>query len=189
MRFLTKKIYFFLILCLILVLFYSFKADKIYVTNNGKIIFKSEAPLEIIKASSNQLTGILNLESKEFVFSVPMKSFEGFNSPLQKVHFNENYIQSDKYPDAKFKGKVIEDIDFQLPGEYKIRAKGKFTVHGKENPMNIKCDLTISKSEIQVASSFEIFLKDHDIQIPTIVNQKLSEKINVSVKFVLKPKK
>jgi polyisoprenoid-binding protein YceI len=174
---------------IILLVLSSFTTTTIFITTNGKVNFKSEAPLEIIRASSSKLTGLLNTENKEFVFSVPMNSFEGFNSPLQRVHFNENYIESDKFPDAKFKGKIIEDIDFNSPGAYKIRAKGKFFVHGKENPMTIKCDLTVMKSEIQVNADFDVRLKDHDIQIPAIVNQKLSETINVSVKFVLKPKK
>ncbi len=163
--------------------------NNLYYTTNGKVNFQSEAPLEIIKATSNKLAGILNITDKEFSFAVPMKSFEGFNSPLQKIHFNENYIESDKFPDATFKGKIIEDIDFKTPGAYKVRAKGKFSIHGKENPMTIRCDLDITKSEIQVSSLFNVLLKDHNIEIPTIVNQKLSEKIDVTVKFILKQKK
>jgi hypothetical protein len=186
----SKKIDTTLYLLLLLIVLSSYSGENTYyVTNTGKVNFVSEAPLEIIKASSTKLAGILNIGDKEFVFSVPMKSFEGFNSPLQKTHFNENYIESEKYPEAKFKGKIIEDIDFKVPGAYKIRAKGKFTIHGKENPMTIKCDLQISKSEIQVISNFSVWLKDHDIEIPTIVNQKLAERIDVAVKCVLKPKK
>ena len=162
--------------------------SQLYTTKNGRVNFVSDAPLEIIKASSSKLTGILNTSDKGFVFSVSMKSFNGFNSPLQKVHFNENYIESDKYPNAKFKGKIIEDIDFNKPGKYKVRAKGKFSVHGKEKTMTIRCNIEIAKKEITVNSKFIVYLKDHNIQIPTIVNQKLSEKINVSIKTTLKPK-
>jgi hypothetical protein len=186
----SKQGNFFAVLILLVLLLTSFSFDdNIYYTNNGKVNFTSEAPLEIIKASSNKLAGILNIVDKEFVFTVPMKSFEGFNSPLQKVHFNENYIESDKFPDAKFKGKIIEDFNLSQPGSYKIRAKGKFSIHGKENPMTIRCDIEITKNEIQVSSLFSVLLKDHDIEIPTIVNQKLAEKIDVVVKFILKPKK
>jgi len=177
-----------LILLLIGVSSFSFD-NTIYYTNNGKVSFVSNAPLEIIRASSGKLAGILNIADKEFVFSVPMKSFEGFNSPLQKIHFNENYIESEKYPDATFKGKIIEDIDFKEPGSYKVRAKGKFSIHGKENPMTIKCDFEVTKTEIQISSAFTVMLKDHDIEIPTVVNQKLAEKIDVNVKIILKPKK
>jgi len=186
----SKKKNFFPVLVLLVVFLTSFSYDNnIYFTNSGKVNFKSEAPLELIKASSNKLAGILNINDKEFVFSLPMKSFDGFNSPLQKVHFNENYIESDKFPEAKFKGKIIEDFNFNEPGSYKVRAKGKFSIHGKENPMTIRCDLELTKTEIRVNSEFSILLKDHDIEIPTIVNQKLAQKIDVSVKFILKQKK
>jgi len=177
-----------LIVLLFIITSFSFD-NSIYSTNSGKVNFTSDAPLEIIKASSVKLAGILNTVTKEFVFSVPMKSFEGFNSPLQKVHFNENYIESEKYPDATFKGKIIEDIDFKVSGKYKIRAKGKFSIHGKENPMTIKSDLTVLKNEIEVNSIFIVRLVDHDIEIPTIVNQKLAENITVNVRFTLKQKK
>jgi len=179
-----------LILTLVSLVIYSFSStNELYYTNSGRVNFVSEAPLEIIKAESTKLTGIMNTEDKAFVFAVPMKSFNGFNSPLQKIHFNENYIESDKYPEAKFKGKIIEDIDFNVPGTYKVRAKGKFSVHGKENPMTIRCNLEVLKKEIKVDAIFKVYLKDHNIQIPTIVNQKLAEEINVSISFNLKPKK
>lgn len=180
----------FLLLPILAAIITSFSgSNELYYTNSGKVNFVSEAPLEIIKAASSRLTGILNTGDKAFVFAVPMKSFNGFNSPLQKIHFNENYIESDKYPDAKFKGKIIEDVDFNKPGKYKVRAKGKFSVHGKENPMNIRCDLEVFKKEIRVNAKFKVYLKDHNIQIPTIVNQKLAEEINVTISISLKPKK
>ena len=185
-----NKINLILIWSVILITIFSFSADDgLFVTSNGKVNFTSEAPLEIIKASSNKLAGILNTVNKEFVFTVQMKSFEGFNSPLQRVHFNENYIESEKYPEAKFKGKIIEDVNFKQAGSYQVRAKGKFSVHGKENPMTIKGNLIITKVDIQINSKFSVYLKDHEIEIPTIVNQKLAERIDVNVKLILKPKK
>jgi polyisoprenoid-binding protein YceI len=189
MRSLRRKQLFIYILLLQLIISSFSVKSQLYITTNGKVNFVSEAPLEIIKAASTKLTGILNASDKSFVFSVSMKSFNGFNSPLQKIHFNENYIESDKYPNARFKGKIIEDIDFNKAGKYKVRAKGKFSVHGKENPMTIRCSILITKGQIKVNSEFVVYLKDHNIQIPTIVNQKLSEKINVSIETVLKQKK
>ncbi len=183
-----RQLFIFILLLQLAISSFSVKS-QLYITKNGKVNFVSEAPLEIIKAASTKLTGILNTNDKSFIFSVSMKSFNGFNSPLQKIHFNENYIESDKYPDARFKGKIIEDINFSKVGKYKVRAKGKFSVHGKENPMTIRCNIEITKGEIKVNSEFEVYLKDHNIQIPSIVNQKLSEKINVSIETILKQKK
>lgn len=171
------------------IIFLSFSDSKsLYNTKNGKINFVSDAPLEIIKASSGKLAGILNTKDKSFVFKVSMRSFNGFNSPLQKVHFNENYIESDKYPDAKFKGKIIEDINFRKDGTYKVRAKGKFSIHGVQQSKTIRCKLTIKGKEIKISATFKVNLEDHDIKIPTIVNQKLAEVITVKIKTSLKPR-
>lgn len=166
----------------------SMHTTKLFITKNGYVKFVSEAPLEIIKASSNKLNGILDTQSKSFAFKVSMSSMEGFNSPLQKIHFNENYIESSKYPYAKFKGRIIEDIDFSKNGIYLIRAKGKFSIHGVEKLRTIKCKININENNIRVKSNFTVLLEDHNIDIPTIVNQKLAEQIRVQVSFTLRPK-
>ena len=171
------------------IIFLSFSDSKnLFNTKSGKVSFVSDAPLEIIKASSGKLAGIINTKDKSFVFKVSMRSFNGFNSPLQKIHFNENYIESDKYPNAKFKGKIIEDINFSKDGTYKIRAKGKFSIHGVEQSKTIRCKMTIKGKEIRVSSTFRVNLENHDIKIPTIVNQKLAEVITVKIKTILKPR-
>src|SRR5205809_7976282 len=101
-----------LIAALTMLLVYSFREPgQIYNLTKGTIAFRSEAPLEVIKASSNELRGIIETQKKQFAFSIKLKSFKGFNSGLQKEHFNENYLESDKYPDATFVGKIIEDVD------------------------------------------------------------------------------
>jgi hypothetical protein len=98
-----NKNYTFGILFFLIILFSSFDySTTLYQTKSGKVSFKSEAPLELIKASSEKLAGILDAGKKSFAFLVPMSSFNGFGKPLQKDHFNENYIESDKYPNAKF---------------------------------------------------------------------------------------
>ena len=86
----------------------------------GNIHFNSNAPNEIIKASSNQLKGVLDLTKKTFAFKVAVSSFEGFNSPLQKEHFNENYMESFNYPEITFSGKIIEDVNLAANAVYKI---------------------------------------------------------------------
>jgi len=173
---------------ILFIVFTSMNITTLFSTKNGAVKFVSEAPLEIIKASSKKLNGILDTKSKSFIFKVAMSSLDGFNSPLQKIHFNENYIESDKYPHAKFKGKIIEDINFSKSGSYNVRAKGKFSIHGVEKSRIIKCKLNINGKRITVSSKFTVLLADHDIEIPTIVNQKLAEKINVQIKFTLNPK-
>ena len=166
----------------------SFQPPKsLFVTKNGEVSFLSDAPLEMIKASSRSLTGVLNIKDRSFSFAIPMTSFEGFNSTLQRTHFNEDYLESDLYPSSTFKGKIIEEDDLAVPGVYKIRAKGKLVIHGIESDRIIKCDLKVSTGKIEINSNFTVFLTEHNIKIPSIVNQKIAEEIKVELKFTLSP--
>jgi hypothetical protein len=159
----------------------------VFICKNGQASFLSDAPLELIKASTKGISGALNVTDRSFSFSVPSKSFEGFNSSLQRVHFNEDYMESETYPNSTFKGKIIEEVDLSKPGLYKIRAKGKMYIHGVENDRIVRCDLTVSENKIDVKASFTVFLPDHKISIPTIVNQKIAEEIKLEIRLTLTP--
>ncbi len=159
----------------------------IYVCKNGQVSFLSDAPLEMIKASTNGLSGVINIIDRSFSFLIPTKSFEGFNSSLQRTHFNEDYMESDIYPNTTFKGKIIEEVDLSKSGNYQIRAKGKMNIHGIENDRIIKCILVVSQNKIDVKANFTVFLEDHNISIPSIVNQKIAEEIKLDVSLTLIP--
>jgi hypothetical protein len=152
-----------------------------YTCNNGKILLLSDAPLEIIKAGSNKLRGILNTNDQQFAWSVDIKSLHGFNSPLQQEHFNENYLESEKYPKAEYTGRIIEKVDFQTDGVYNVRAKGQFTVHGVTQERIVKTRLDIKGGKIKIHSEFTVLLAEHNITIPRIVYQKIANEVNVTV--------
>lgn len=148
---------------------------------SGTVRFYSEAPKELISATSDQLRGIIDAEKKTFAFKVVMKTFQGFNSPLQREHFNENYMESSSYPEASFNGKIIEDIDLTKDGEYNIRAKGKLKIHGIEQERIIKSVVSVKNGKVSVHSDFVVALADHNIKIPRIVIEKLAPDIEVSI--------
>lgn len=164
---------------------HAYAPSYLYSVSSGTIIFSSDAPLELIKASSSQIKGIFNAEAKLFAFTLNVNTFKGFNSPLQQEHFNENYLESDKFPRASFEGKIIEDIDLKRDGLYNIRAKGNLTVHGVVQERIIKCDLTIKNKVVSIKSNFTVLLADHNITIPKVVNEKLASLIKVEVKAEL----
>lgn len=180
----------FLLAIFIVVSCLSFKAvtNERFVVTDGLVWFKSNAPLELIEARSNQLKGLIDVSSKKFAFSVPLQSFDGFNSPLQKEHFNENYVHSYKYPAATFEGKIIEDIGFGEEGKQTIRAKGNFTINGISQERIIRSEIELKPSEVNIISNFTVLLKDHNITIPKIVNQKIAEEIEVEVRASFKKK-
>ncbi len=159
--------------------------SQLYQTTSGRISFKSDAPLEIIRASSSDLIGLMDIEKKNFSFKINVHSFQGFNSPLQKEHFNENYMESDEYPEASFKGKIIEDVDLSIDGSYHVRTKGILTIHNVPQERIIQSDVMVKQHIITVHSAFTVLLSDHNIPIPTVVNQKLANEIKVEVNATL----
>jgi polyisoprenoid-binding protein YceI len=156
-------------------------SDNIYKTYKGSVKILSEAPLEIIKASSQDLRGVIDAEKHTFAFSINNMSITGFNSPLQQQHFYENYIEAQKYPVSTFEGKIIEQVDLSKDGDYTVRAKGILNIHGVEKERIIKSSLRIKNNVFFVSSQFTILLSEHNITIPRVVNQKIAEEIKISV--------
>ena len=148
---------------------------------SGKVKFLSDAPLEMIKAESNQLTGIVDMAESKFAFSVRLKSFDGFNSALQKEHFHENYMESDKYPTLTYAGKLLDKPDLTLDGVYEVRSKGNFIIHGINKERILKNKIIVQNGKVSIESSFTVFLLDYNITIPRIVHKKIAEEIQISL--------
>lgn len=159
--------------------------STLLMAENGKVDFVSEAPLEIIKASSDKLKAAIDKSKNTFAFAVEIRSFRGFNSALQKEHFHENYMETDWLPIATFTGKFIEQIDFSVNGTHPVRAKGKFTIHGVQKERVIKGVITINNGIVDMNTDFTVRLEDYDIKVPKIVYEKIAAeiKINVAIKF------
>lgn len=141
--------------------------------------------MEVIRASSQKLNGLINADTRKFAFAVPITSFDGFNGALQKEHFNENYMESDRYPLASFSGKIIEEVDLTASGNYSVRAKGNLSLHGVELDRIIRVILVVKGNTIEVASTFTVQLADHNIRIPKIVHEKVASEISVSIQAEL----
>jgi polyisoprenoid-binding protein YceI len=187
MRF-TFYIFFRVLGCLAMVFLFSgsiLQTPDKYTVKKGDIAFISNAELELISASSQKLQGIIDASNNQFAFTVPINSFMGFNSELQRVHFNEKYMESEKYPNATFTGKIIEQTDFSKDGNYEVRAKGDLDIHGQKQTRIIKSKLVIANGAITINTSFKVPLADHNISIPSIVNQKIATEIVVNVNATL----
>ncbi|MFK7921585.1 MAG: YceI family protein [Bacteroidia bacterium] len=161
--------------------------SQIHLTQSGFVTFSSNAPLELIQAESDELQGAIDPAKNTFAFSLRMVSLDGFNSELQREHFNEKFIESRFYPKATFSGKLIERIDFSQNGSYEIRAKGVFEVHGVEQERIIRATLTIADDIWSVKSNFKVLVADHDITIPQVVFQNIAEEIDVAIDIQLLP--
>ena len=158
---------------------------------SGVVEFVSDAPLERISATSVSSSGILDVKDRDFIVRIPMRSFKGFNSPLQQEHFHENYVESKLHPNALFEGRIIEAVDLTVPGTYKVRAKGRFTMHGIARERNIPCVIVVGATDVSVQCAFDVPLADHGIRIPRVVHQKLAPtvRVNVDLRLVAGSKK
>lgn len=160
-------------------------AQKTFVVVSGKIDFTSDARLELINANSEKAQGLIDPNTKQFAFTVSTRSFKGFNSDLQREHFNEKYMESEKYYKSSFVGTLTESVNFKVDGVYQVYAKGTLLVHGKKQPRTISGTITVSNGTLTVDSYFTVPLADHDITIPKIVNQKIATEIRVTLKFLM----
>lgn len=164
----------------------SFGQDKL-ITKNGTINFEASVPsFEEIKAKSNSVSCILNTKTGEIASLVLMKSFK-FKIALMEEHFNENYVESDKFPKATFKGK-IENFDYTkiTTTSTSFTLKGKLELHGKSKDITSVIKIKKGKDGIEMVINFSVNTDDFDIEIPSVVSKKVSKKVNIALEFVLK---
>jgi hypothetical protein len=155
-------------------------SQQLYTTNTGVISFFSTTPVEDISASNKKVTSILNGKTNDIVFQMQIIQFK-FPNSLMEEHFNENYMETSKYPKASFQGKINETIDFTKDGVYNVTATGNITIHGVTQHRTIAGKLTISEGKIKLDSVFEVALVDYKIEVPTVVFNKIAEKIKVTL--------
>ncbi len=166
------------------------EAQTRYFTKSGRIEFFSKAPLEDIEAKNKTATAVLESSTGALQFSVLLKGFE-FEKALMQEHFNENYVESDKFPKAEFKGSIINntDISYSKPGTYNTKVKGIFTLHGVSKEITTTGTLKVTADHLRAESTFNILLSDHAIKLPAIVRDKISNTIKVVVDTKLEPLK
>lgn len=160
--------------------------NKVFSTTKGEISFFSNAPLEDISAKNIRIISMLNTESRELVVRVPVNQFEFPNKLMQK-HFNENYLESEKYPYATFKGKISEGVDFDKPGTYEVNAVGILNIHGVDQKRTLTGKITVGTETVRLDTKFIVALEDHKIDIPKLVFNKIAEKIAVTAIFNYQP--
>ncbi|HAQ64539.1 MAG TPA: YceI family protein [Bacteroidales bacterium] len=159
----------------------SLMAQK-YVTKTGRIRFYSDTPMEKIEGVNQQVNSAFDLATGQMVFKVLMKSF-GFEKALMQEHFNENYAESDKFPNAIFKGTVagLQSIDFLKDGKHNVEVGGDLTIHGVTQKVKTTATLESRGGKIIGHAVFNVNPKDYGINIPTAVVKQIAETIEVTV--------
>lgn len=164
------------------------KSQNIYKAVGGDISFFSETPMENIDAVNNDVKGLINTKTGEVAFIATNVGFH-FEKPLMEEHFNENYIESDKYKASVFKGKIQEKIDFSKNEKHSVTVVGLLNIHGVEQEREIKGEVVIEDGKIRVVSDFIVKVKDHKIKIPKLVVKNIAEEVKVTVNLNFELKK
>ena len=157
-----------------------------YFTKNGRIAFTSDAIFERIEAVTNQVVAVWDWEAGKFEFSVPIKSFS-FKIALMQTHFNENYLESDLYPKAYFKGEIIDKTLIEPPNLYRIKIKGDLTIHGVTQDISNETIVEVSPERLKGETSFSIAVADYQIEIPWIVREKVAKVVDIVVNIDCEP--
>ena len=167
----------------------SFAQDRYY-TKTGKVSFYSKAPLEEIEGRNKTVTAVVDSKTGAIQFAVQMKGFE-FEKQLMQQHFNENYVESDKYPKAEFKGSIANnsEINYSKDGTYTAKIKGKLTLHGVTNEVETTGILRVGGGKIDATSTFNVLISDYKIKIPAVVKDKVSNTVKITVNCDLEPLK
>ncbi len=154
-----------------------------YMTRTGKISFDASVPsTPEVKAINDEMANILDAKTGAIIFEVPIKSFK-FERALMQEHFNENYMESDKYPKSDFRGNItnLGEINFTKDGTYNAKVSGKLTIHGVTNEITVAGTATIEGNRILLKAKFSVKLKDYNISIPSIVSDKLSREATITL--------
>jgi len=171
----------FILIAILAITLSSVKAQKIYSTKTAKISFFSNAPLEDIEAKNNEVESKLAPSTGQFAFILLMKGFR-FENELMEEHFNENYVESNKFPKSDFKGVItnVKDINFSKDGKYPASVKGNLTIHGITHPVESNGTVEVRAGKVSANSKFNIRLKDYGIG-GSMIGKKISDNIAITV--------
>jgi hypothetical protein len=159
---------------------------QIYMAKSSEISFSAPTPIEDIAATNTATKPLLNTATGDLQMKIVMTAFI-FEKPLMQEHFNENYVESEKFPYAFFKGKLNDKIDFTKDGEYKTTATGKLTIHGVEKDRTIDGTVTVKGKEVTLSAVFKVAFADHGIIIPALYSGVIPPEAEVKISAQLEP--
>ncbi len=159
----------------------TYSQTKLY-TKTGTITFKSKMPIETIEAVNNKVLSVWETSTGNIEFSVLIKGFT-FEKALMQEHFNENYMDSDKYPKATFKGTIenSKNIVFSNDATFPAKVTGAFTLHGITKQISISAIIKIKNAVASAQSTFIVLLEDYNIKIPAVVQDNINKRVEIFI--------
>ena len=164
---------------------FSYLYAQVLLFDHGKIEFYTGTVVSDIEAVTNKADVSLNIETGEVAVSIQIKSFE-FEYDLMQEHFNEKHLESDKFPNATFTGKIVQDISGGIKNEVTVDAVGDLTIHGVTKNVKFKVNLTGQADFTVVKTKVPVVLKDYNIDEPSILSKSVAKDVMVAVTLFLK---
>lgn len=157
-------------------------SQKRYFTKTGQINFAAGTAAEDIDGVNKTVTSVFDATSGQIEFAVLVKGFE-FKRALMQEHFNENYMESNKFPKSLFKGKIVnvDKVNFQKDGSYPVTVKGVLDMHGVKKEVEAPGTLKVTGETVHSDATFTVLLADYKVNIPSLVKDKVSEKVTIKV--------
>ncbi|MDG1849077.1 MAG: YceI family protein [Flavobacteriales bacterium] len=156
-----------------------------YMTRGAEVSFLSDTEaIEVVAAINNQVGAVIDLSNGDLAFQVQMRAFH-FKIALMEEHFNENYVESDRFPKATFRGRFVDLLLPNLLTEQELSVKGVMDLHGVQKEMTFPVLVKWEDGSLVGTSSFDLRCSDFNIEIPKIVSDKISNEIQVTVKALL----
>lgn len=162
--------------------------SQIYIADSCKVTFFSAATIEDITAVNTSSKPVMSTASGEIQISLTISQFI-FKKKLMQEHFNEDYMESDKYPTSVFKGKVNEKVDYSKDGVNKVTVTGDMDMHGVKKNITIPGTITIKNGIIFLAAKFDVKPSDYNIKVPSVIGSDVAKQIAVSITAGMKPYK
>jgi len=159
-----------------------------YLCKNGHIWFYSRTPLEEIEAHSYEAASVIDTKTGDIAYQVLIKSFT-FKRALMEEHFNENYMESSRYPKSELRGNItnLDSIDFSKPGVYKALVEGNLTIHNTTRSIREQGTIIVEDGKLHLNAKFDVIPQDYNIDIPGIVRDKIAKSITVTIEMVYNP--
>jgi len=153
-----------------------------YFSKTAKVHFLSEAPIEKIEATNNSGYLVVDAANGQIEMSVLIKGFQ-FAKALMQEHFNENYMESSKYPKAFFKGRItnISSLALMKDGTYQADVQGDLTIHGITKSLSTQAKMIVNGGKISAKGNFDVAIADYGIEVPKVVRDNIAKQVKVSI--------
>lgn len=159
---------------------------QLFTSTSSDVSFESKTPMEDIYAQTKKAKAAVNVKTKKVLIKIKMISFK-FEKPLMEEHFNEKYVETEKYPNASYVGVIQGEDDLTKDGTYNVKVKGSLDIHGVKQERTLDGVLTVAGGTVDLKTDFTIALKDHKIKVPKVVVKNIAEVVNVKAQFTCAP--